>query len=244
MLTSPRRTWRTVGWGSLHPDARFVAGFLGAEGVFEVDPAPVDDRHQQDQCIDGFVAYVSGPASWILGLPLELADGPVELTDFFSELEALRGQVLLVESSLGFHPGDVVLYPGQGGTVAQWLHGGGHLRVLDGQGGGCEVSSGHPCSGANHRRRLAAKSNVWQPGVRRDDGRGAHAERSVSVNAAARAFTWRRTDAGNLPAIRSTSTLAVRAFHDQVPASMPSMMTLGRTSPIWLNARRCGKPPR
>lgn len=73
---------------------------------------------------------------------------------------------------------------------------------------------------------MAAKNGVWPPGVRRDGRRGTHAERSVSVNAAARVFTWCRTDAGNLPAIRATWTLAVRAFHDQVPARMPSMITL------------------
>src|SRR5271168_4509020 len=67
-------------FSALHPDAGFVAGFLDAEGVFEVDSAPVDDRHQQDQCIDGFVADVSDPASWILRLSLELADGPVEFS--------------------------------------------------------------------------------------------------------------------------------------------------------------------
>jgi hypothetical protein len=59
--------------GRLCPDAGFVAGFLGAEGVFEVDVAPVHDRHQQDERVDGFVADVGGPAAGVLRVALELA---------------------------------------------------------------------------------------------------------------------------------------------------------------------------
>ena len=66
------------------------------------------------------------------------------------------------------------------------------------------------------------------PMTRLGGWRGAHAERSVSVSAAARAFTWRRTAAVVLPGIRSTSMVAVRVFHDQVPATRPSTMTHGQ----------------
>jgi hypothetical protein len=38
----------------------------------------------------------------------------------------------------------------------------------------------------------------------------------------------------------SVVMLAVRVSQDQVPATMPSMMTVGSASPIWLNARCCG----
>ncbi|MDQ2873881.1 MAG: hypothetical protein M3Y33_03315 [Actinomycetota bacterium] len=60
---------------------------------------------------------VRPPGSW--GVALELADGAVEFADLLAELEALRGQVLPVESALGFHPGDVVLDAGQGGARVQ-----------------------------------------------------------------------------------------------------------------------------
>jgi hypothetical protein len=53
---------------------------------------------------------------------LQLADCPVELSDFFAEFEALGWQVLLVQSALDFHFGDVILDPEQGGTGTQWLH--------------------------------------------------------------------------------------------------------------------------
>ncbi len=96
--------------------AGFVAGFLGAEGVLKVDSASVNDRHKQDQRIDGFIADVGCPAIRILELPLKFADGPVEFIDLFTEFEALRGQILLVQPVLGFHLGDVVLDSVQGGT--------------------------------------------------------------------------------------------------------------------------------
>jgi hypothetical protein len=66
----------------------FVAGFFGAEGVFEVDSAPVDDRHEQDEGVDGFVADIGDPSAGILGMSLQLTDGPIELADFFSEFIA------------------------------------------------------------------------------------------------------------------------------------------------------------
>jgi hypothetical protein len=53
---------------------------------------------------------------------LQFADCAVGLADFFAEVEALGLQVLLVQSAFGFHLGDVVLDPGQGGTGAQRLH--------------------------------------------------------------------------------------------------------------------------
>ncbi len=65
----------SISWGCLYPDAGFVAGFLGAEGVLKVDSASVDDRHEQDQRIDGFIADVGCAAIRILGLSLEFADG-------------------------------------------------------------------------------------------------------------------------------------------------------------------------
>ena len=41
----------------LCPDAGFVAGFFGPEGVLEIDPAPVDDGHEQDEgCSGGLLA--------------------------------------------------------------------------------------------------------------------------------------------------------------------------------------------
>jgi hypothetical protein len=53
--------------------------------------------------------------------------------------------------------------------------------------------------------------------VRRDGGRGAHAERSISVSVAARAFTWRRIGGGMLPAIRSGTSGTARS-----PATPPA----------------------
>jgi hypothetical protein len=70
----------------------------------------------------GFVADVGDPPVGILGMSLQFADGPVELADFFSELEALRGQILFVQMPLGFHLGNVVLDLLQGGALPQRLH--------------------------------------------------------------------------------------------------------------------------
>ena len=66
----PMEKWGDT--GKLNPDAGFVAGFLSAEGIFEVDVAAVDDRHEEDERIDGFVAYVGDPAAGVLGLPWSL----------------------------------------------------------------------------------------------------------------------------------------------------------------------------
>lgn len=76
----------------------------------------------RDQHISGLVANVGDPAGRVLRLTLQPADGTEQLADFLAQLEALRGQVLLVQPSLGFHLGDVILYSGEGGTRAQWLH--------------------------------------------------------------------------------------------------------------------------
>jgi hypothetical protein len=59
---------------------------------------------------------------WILRVALELADGAVELADFLAELEALGGQVLVIQAALGFHLPDVVLDVGQGRAQVQRLH--------------------------------------------------------------------------------------------------------------------------
>jgi hypothetical protein len=70
----------------LRPNSGLVTGFLDAEGVFEVDVAPVDDRHKQDERVNRLVPNVGRPASGILWVSLELADGAVELADFLAEL--------------------------------------------------------------------------------------------------------------------------------------------------------------
>jgi hypothetical protein len=63
---------------------------------------------------------------------------------------------------------------------------------------------------------------------------------SVSVRTAARALTWHRTVAGILPGTRSTSMPAVRVFHDQVPARLPSMRILNLAE----LGQRCDTRPR
>jgi hypothetical protein len=50
-------------------------------------------------------------------------DGPQELAHLLAELEALGHDVVAVQGSLGFHLPDVVLDLGQGGVLAQGLHG-------------------------------------------------------------------------------------------------------------------------
>ena len=57
---------RTRQWTSLDPDARFVTGLLGAQGIFEVDPAPVGDGDQQDERVGGFVADTGDAPAGVL----------------------------------------------------------------------------------------------------------------------------------------------------------------------------------
>jgi hypothetical protein len=106
----------------LRPGAGLVTGFLNTEGVFEVDIAPVDDRHEQDEGVNRFVANVGRPATGVLRISLKLADGAVEFADFLTELETLGGEVLVIQASLGFHPPDVVLDVGQRRAQIQWMH--------------------------------------------------------------------------------------------------------------------------
>jgi hypothetical protein len=93
---SRRRNWPGVACGQQHgararrrgcaspglpPEAGLVAGFLGAEGVFEADAAAVDDRQQQDQDVGGLSADVCDTAGWVLGVALPVADGAEQLAD-------------------------------------------------------------------------------------------------------------------------------------------------------------------
>jgi hypothetical protein len=170
---------------------------------------------------------------------LPFTDGPVWFADFFSEFEALGGQVLLVQVALGFHLGDVVLDLGQGGTLAQWLHAVVTSCARRDWPGVVTLAASNAAGGAIGRAgrcQVMEGARGWQP--------GSHAERSVSVSAAARAFTCLRVAGVVLPGIRSVLMVAVRVFQDQVPATVPSMMTVGRASPIWLNARQGGRPAR
>ena len=90
---------RRHGCSVARPRHGFVARLFGPEGVFEVDSTPVHDRHEQDECVDGFVADIGDSPARVLRVTLQFADGPVEFADFFSEFEALGGQILLVQCS-------------------------------------------------------------------------------------------------------------------------------------------------
>jgi hypothetical protein len=93
---------------------------------------------------------------------LQLTDGPVQLADLLSQLEALGRQILLVQPALGFHLGDVVLYPG---SEAPCLIG--SMAVIPRTrraGGGCEAGAGRSAAllfagGGWQKQCLAARGS-------------------------------------------------------------------------------------
>jgi len=87
----------------LRPGAGFVTGFLNTEGVFEVDIAPVDDRHEQDERVNRFVANVGRPATGVLRISLKLADGAVEKRTIEFEEELSPETLAATSSHLSSH---------------------------------------------------------------------------------------------------------------------------------------------